>query len=50
MIPLSRVTAIPLDMPASQIVAIAREADYDQLPVMSKRSILFGMTISAPTR
>ncbi len=43
MIPLSGVTAVPLDMRTEQIVALARKTDYDQLPVMASDGQMLGL-------
>jgi CBS domain containing-hemolysin-like protein len=43
MLPLSEVTAIPLEMPAEQIVNLSRETGLEEFPVMSKSGDLIGI-------
>jgi CBS domain containing-hemolysin-like protein len=43
MIPLSKVTAIPLEMPTSAALELARETGLDQFPVMSPKGEFVGL-------
>lgn len=43
MVPLSEVTAIPLDMPVEKVIKLARETGLDEFPVMSKSGDLVGI-------
>ena len=43
MVPLSAVTAIPLDMPAEQITKLANQTGLEEFPVMSKNGDLIGI-------
>ncbi len=43
MIPLSKVTAIPLDMPVSTVMTLAKETDLDQFPVLSAEGEVVGL-------
>ncbi|MCP5541264.1 MAG: DUF21 domain-containing protein [Akkermansiaceae bacterium] len=43
MLPLSKVTAVPREMPAASVLALARETDIDQFPVMATNGDLVGV-------
>ncbi len=43
MVPLAKVTAIPLDMPTDQIIKLSRETGLEEFPVMSKTGDLIGI-------
>ena len=43
MLPLRRVTAIPLEMPLDSVMQLARDTDFDQFPVMSTSGDLVGL-------
>ena len=49
MVPLSAVTAIPLDMPAEKIVKLSRETGIEEFPVMSKTGDLIGIVSAIET-
>jgi len=46
MLPMADVTAIPLDMPADQVVRLAKETGLDEFPVMSTTGDLIGIVSS----
>ena len=43
MLPLSRVTAVPLEMPISSVLNLARETNFSQFPVISPKGDLIGL-------
>jgi len=43
MMPLTRVTCVPLDMPAESMVNLAKETGFDQFPVISESGDLIGI-------
>ncbi len=43
MLPLSKVTAIPQEMPVATVVALGRETGFDQFPVMAPNGDLVGL-------
>jgi len=43
MLPLSRVTAVPLEMPITSILDLARETNFSQFPVISPKGDLIGL-------
>lgn len=43
MIPIGRVTAVPVDMPVASLLALARETGLDQFPVLSRTGDLIGL-------
>lgn len=43
MLPLSRITAVPLEMPVSSVLDLARETDISQFPVISSKGDLIGI-------
>ncbi len=43
MLPLSRVTAVPLEMPITSVLNLARETDISQFPVISSKGELVGL-------
>ena len=43
MLPLSRVTAVPLEMPVTSVLDLARETNFSQFPVISPNGDLIGL-------
>jgi len=43
MLPLSRVTAVPLEMPVTSVLDLARETNFSQFPVISPKGELIGL-------
>ncbi len=43
MLPLSRVTAVPLEMPIASVLNLARETNFSQFPVISPQGDLIGL-------
>jgi putative hemolysin len=43
MVPISQVTAIPLDMPVDKVVKLSRETGLNEFPIMSKAGDLIGV-------
>lgn len=43
MLPLSRVTAVPLEMPVTSVLNLARETNFSQFPVISPKGDLIGL-------
>lgn len=43
MLPLSKVTAVPQDMPVSSVITLARQTRFDQFPLMAQNGDLVGV-------